>query len=60
MNEYKVVLRSEKSWLELNKPNILTYNVWDFDETKARIQAVKLNEKKFGENDYCVVEVVKL
>jgi len=60
MNEYRVFLKSKESWIKLNKPNMLAYDVFAFDEIKARIQAVKLNEKELGENDYCVTKVVKL
>jgi len=61
MNEYRVFLQSEKSWLELHKPNTLSYDIMDFDEIKARIQAIKLNDKELGkENDYCVIKVIIL
>lgn len=61
MNEYRVFLQSKESWLELGKPNTLSYDVMDFDEIKARIQAVKLNDKMLGEgNDYCVIKVIML
>ena len=44
MNEYRVFLQSEESWLKLNKPNTLTYDVMAFDQIKARIEAMSYNK----------------
>jgi len=59
MGYYRVFLESEESWKILNKPKVLTYDVVGYDELKARINAVKLNDKLLGENDYCVIKVVE-
>jgi len=59
MGYYRVFLESEESWKTLNKPKVLTYDIFAFDKTKARINAVKLNDKRLGENDYCVIKVVE-
>ena len=42
----------------LSKLKVLTYDVFGNDKIQARINAVKLNEKRLGENDYCVIKVV--
>jgi len=60
MNEYRVSLQSKESWLKLHKTNVLSYDVFAFDKTKARIKVVQLNNKELGENDYCVIRVIKL
>lgn len=59
MGYYRVFLESEESWKTLNKPKVLTYDVAGHDELKARINAIKLNDKILGENDYCVIKVVE-
>jgi len=58
MECYRVFLESEESWKTLNKPKVLTYDVVGYDELEARINAVKSNYKRLGDNDYCVIRVV--
>lgn len=59
-NNYRVFLTSKESWLKLNKPNTIAFDVLAYTQMSARVKALQLIESELGETDYKAENVILL